>query len=94
MTLTPADIKKIDELYRSLDRLHADRLALKDATLDRVDIQTNKGTSGVQNLYFRDFTPEAAKELHTILARDLRKRAAKIVETLHKFGCEAKLTEE
>lgn len=94
MTLTSADIKKIDELYRGLDRLHVDRSALKDAKVDRVDVQTSKGTSGVQNIYLRDFTAEGAKEIREILARDLRRRAAKIVEALHKYGCEAKLTEE
>ena len=94
-TLTSADIVKIQELYRSLETLHADRATIKDsAVLDRIDGITHKGTSGVQKREFIGFTPEAQKEIREVIARDLRRRAAKIVETLHKYGCEAKLTEE
>jgi hypothetical protein len=94
MTLTSTDIVKIQELYQSLERLHADRLAIKDATLDRASGETRKGTSGVEFRQFSGFTPEAQKEIREVIARDLRRRAAKIVEILHKYGCEAKLTEE
>ena len=94
MTLTSADIKKIDELYHSLDRLHLERQQIKDARLKNVDGEIRKGTSGLENVYIRDFSAEAANEIREVIARDLRRRAAKIVETLHKYGCEAKLTEE
>ena len=94
MTLTSADIKKIDELYRKLERLHVERQQIKEATIKNMDGEIRKGTSGIENVYFRDFSTEAGKEIRDLLARDLRRRAAKIVETLHKFGCEAKLTEE
>jgi hypothetical protein len=94
MTLTSADIKKIDELYRKLDYLHTDRTNIKDAILDRVYGEARKGTSGVEQRTFGGFTPEAQQEIREVIARDLRRRAAKIVETLHKYGCEAKLTEE
>lgn len=94
MTLTSADIGKINELYRKLDRLHAERNWIKEVTLDRVDGQVVIGTSGREYREFRDFTSEAAKDIKDVLARDMRRRAAKLVETLHKFGCEAKLTEE
>ena len=94
MTLTSADIKKIDELYRSLDRLHAQRQQIKEATIEHMTGQIRKGTSGIENVYFAEFSSEAKKEIHALVARDLRRRAAKIVEALHKFGCEAKLTEE
>jgi hypothetical protein len=94
MTLTSTDIGKIQELYRSLEHLHLDRAAIKDAALERIEGQTRKGTSGVEHRAFSGFTPEAQKEIRDILARDLRRRAAKIVEALHKYGCEAKLTEE
>ena len=94
MTLTSADIVKIQELYASLDRLHAQRADIKDAALERIDGITHKGTSGVQKREFTGFTPEAQKEIREVIARDLRRRAAKIVDALHKYGCEAKLTEE
>ena len=94
MTLTSADIKKIEELYRGLDQLHRDRADIKDAALERIDGQARKGTSGVAYREFRGFTPEAQKEIRVVIARDLRRRAAKIVEALHKYGCEAKLTDE
>ena len=93
-TLTAKDVKKIDDLYRSLEGLHADRARIKGATLERIDGTTHKGTSGVEYRSFDGFTPEAQDEIRKVIARDLRRRAAKIVEALHKFGCEAKLTEE
>ena len=93
-TLTAADIKKIEALYSDLDRLHRDRAAVKDATLERIHGVTHKGTSGVEQHEFRGFGPEGTKELREVVARDLRRRAAKIVEALHKYGCEAKLTDE
>ena len=62
--------------------------------MERVDGQARKGTSGVEYSQFGGFTSEAQKEIREVIARDLRRRAAKIVETLHKYGCEAKLTEE
>ena len=94
MTLTAADIKKIEVLYGDLERLHRDRAAIKDVTLERIDGPIRKGTSGVEYREFRGFTPEAQKEIREVIARDLRRRAAKIVEALHKYGCEAKLTDE
>jgi hypothetical protein len=94
MTLTSGDIGKIQELYRSLERLHKERQQIKDATLERVDGNAHKGTSGVEYRQFNGFTAEAQKEIREVIARDLRRRAAKIVETLHRYGCEAKLTEE
>ena len=94
MTLTAADIKKIEALYRDLERLHADRTSVKDAALERIHGTAHKGTSGVEYREFTGFTPEAQKEIREVVARDLRRRAAKIVEALHKYGCEAKLTDE
>ena len=93
-TLTSTDIRKIEALYRDLESLHADRAAIKDAVLERIDGTAHKGTSGVAYREFRGITPEAQKEIREIIARDLRRRAAKIVEALHKYGCEAKLTDE
>jgi hypothetical protein len=94
MTLTSTDIGKIQELYRALDRLHAERANIKEVILARVDGNIKKGTSGLEYHQFSDFSPEASKEIRDVIARDIRRRAAKIVETLHKFGCEAKLTED
>ena len=94
MTLTATDIVKIQNLYGSLERLHAERNSIKEVTLSTVEGQIRKGTSGVDQRHYRDFTQEAANEIRDVLARDIRRRAAKIVETLHKYGCEAKLTEE
>jgi hypothetical protein len=93
MTLTPTDITKIQELYAKLERIHAQRVSIKDVTLTRVDGDIRKGTSGLEHREFRDLSPEAADEIRDVIARDLRRRAAKIVEILHKFGCEAKLTD-
>ena len=93
MTLTAADIGKIQDLYRSLERLHIERQQIKEATVDDITGKIRKGTSGVENVYFRNFSVEAEKEIREAVARDLRRRAAKIVEALHKYGCEAKLTE-
>ena len=96
MTLTSADIKKIDELYRSLDRLHAERAAHQGcdagARRRRKPAKDKRRENVASSL--RGFTPEAQKEIREVIARDLRRRAAKIVEALHKYGCEAKLTEE
>ncbi|HEY1878293.1 MAG TPA: hypothetical protein VGG68_00020 [Caulobacteraceae bacterium] len=96
MTLTPADIKKIQDLYRRLEALHKQRKEIKDAVLEDLNLNATakQGTSGVLQLYFDGLSLEASREIGDVVARDLRRRAAKIVETLHKFGCEAKLTEE
>lgn len=94
MTLTSADIKKIEELYRSLEQLHVQRNHIKEVTSVTVDSESRKGTSGVERHSFHGITSEAAKEIREVIARDLRRRAAKIVEALHKYGCEAKLTDE
>ena len=93
-TLTSADIRKIEDLYRKLERLHAERQQIKGATIENMTGLIRRGTSGVENVHLRDFSAEAQNEIRDVLARDLRRRAAKIVETLHKYGCEAKLTEE
>ncbi|HEY1881233.1 MAG TPA: hypothetical protein VGG68_15000 [Caulobacteraceae bacterium] len=93
-TLTPADIKKIQDLYRRLEALHKQRKDIKDVVLEDLYGTAKQGTSGVQHLLFDDLSLEASREIGDVVARDLRRRAAKIVETLHKFGCEAKLTEE
>jgi hypothetical protein len=94
-TLTSADIKKIEALYRDLEHLHAQRGLIKALThLTNVSGEVRKGTSGLECYSFNGFTPEAQKEIREIIARDLRRRAAKIVEALHKYGCEAKLTDE
>jgi hypothetical protein len=93
-TLTPKDVAKIQGLYRDLDGLHGQRQKIKDATFNDVTFHARKGTSGVEILYFSDVSAEASKEICAVIARDLRRRAAKIVEALHRYGCEAKLTEE
>ena len=95
MTLTATDIAKIQEHYRILEQLHAQRGFIKDlTTVTSVGVEARKGTSGRDYHQFADFSAEASKEIRETIARDLRRRAAKIVETLHKYGCEAKLTEE
>jgi hypothetical protein len=70
------------------------RARVKEATIKNIDGEIRKGSSGIENACFRDLSPEAGKEIREVVARDLRRRAAKIVETLHKYGCEAKLTDE
>jgi hypothetical protein len=94
MTLTATDIKKIQELYRRLDALHAQRKEIKDVVLESLHGVVKQGTSGVVSIAFDGLSAEASKEIRDVIARDLRRRAAKIVDALHKFGCEAKLTEE
>jgi L-lactate utilization protein LutB len=94
MTLTATDIKKIQDLYQRLDALHAKRKEIKDVVLESMHGIAKQGTSGVRTIGFDGLSAEASKEICDIIARDLRRRAAKIVETLHKFGCEAQLTEE
>ena len=93
-TLTSADVTKIQGLYRDLEYLQAQRKHIKDVSLTTVLGQTRKGTSGVEDHQFRDFSPEGADEIRKVVASDIRRRAGKIVDTLHGYGCEAKLTEE
>lgn len=93
-TLVATDIAKIQELYHKLDRLHAQRGQIKEVKMYGVRVEVRKGTSGVDFYDFADLSAEAGNEIRDILARDIRRRSAKVVEALHKYGCEAKLTEE
>lgn len=93
MTLNAKDIAKIQKLYAELDELQTQRRKTKDAVFKSLLATLAKGTSGIEYLNLAEPSAEAMAEIRDVLARDIRRRAAKIVEALHGLGCEAKLTE-
>jgi hypothetical protein len=93
MTLTLADIERAQKLYRELELLTHLRHQVQGMTAGvTLTGYRDKKEEGSTYCSIDGFSAEAIKELRELASRDLRNRAAIIVEQLHKLGCEAVLT--
>jgi cell division protein FtsB len=86
-TLTAKDIDTVQKLYRDLDEIKRKR---KTAALQMTSMMVYAKCNAL-GLEINDLSPEAQNAIMEIARKDLRVRAAKIVEQLHKLGCEAQL---